>query len=1014
MRSSQTNGDWQEAISLFQEAITAEVDHAKHSGSGIRKVSRGIQVTTHQGEFVYSFKTKSDLHMTPRSSASVCVEGSDRWVRGLVVSCDESEVVVALREPIGKSVESASISDAAWQLLDALNERLGEIGPSNRLAVKLLNGHRQATKEPIQGIKRGQDEAVRHAMDNDITVIWGPPGTGKTYTMAKLAVSFALKGLSAIVVSHTNVAVDGVTKEIYKRMCNEGMQRELEHGALIRFGDVRDKALEKNDDVVSLNVVLKRDPVSNDRLRELIGKRASLKKDGKRYTKELFAVEQEINDIRERIRNEEDGCVRAARIVTTTATKLYANKLFDGSRYDVVMFDEISMAHIPQVIAAASLATSRLVCVGDFRQLAPIVGCEDQAAGPLRSDLFEYLGIVDKTGQAFAHPWLVMLNEQRRMHPGISRFSNYLAYSGLLRDDPMAYNKRVITERRPFPNEALVLMDISGLYCPSKVDRDNHKNSRVNILSALLSFGIAVDAASGDDASSVSIVTPYAAQKALINSLINDQNRAKKGLDISCDTIHGFQGSERNVVVLDCVESFPLSKLSKLTSGEGDSALRLVNVAATRAQGKLVVVANVDYWESLADECNPFLKLIEYIRDNGRVIFADADDSTEAIAGLSNAAHIDAYVDMGKATNLLNGDIRNCKERFSISLAGGHLANEYSGAILDAIQSSAAKGTDIDCMVRNADDVTKSWMKYCRKSSTTFPLALIDEKVAWYGMPVTEGEVRSNVTSRDSSSPIAIRITGGHTTAILGGLTYTAKKEKRSSDKTKGASSADYDRRTSPGSHADDRPVVKRKGHWKKEAIEFAIASWCAQHDREFLYDTHQTRKARLGNLVLTASPDQIESDLDFSDADMSTVFFLDESKLEENSFDSSEAIERWNDESAEPEGAFWESPNPDENDSQDRNPVPTDHTLPSVLPTRTWREWGKQAIIDAVEDWCRQNGRSPQPGLFDVRKSTLGDRVLTWFPGQANSAMSFKDAKDLDREGLFTLDEAKLREWTR
>lgn len=1014
MYYSQANQDWHGAISLFQEAIAAEVDHAKHSGSGIRKVSKGIQVTTHQGEFVYSFKTKSDLHMTPRSSASVCVEGSDRWVRGLVVSCDESEVVVALREPIGKSVESASISDAAWQLLDALNDRLGEIGPSDWLAVKLLNGRRKATKEPIQGIKRGQDEAIRHAMDNDVTVIWGPPGTGKTYTMAELAVSFARKGMSIIVVSHTNVAVDGVTKEIYKRMRNEGLQRELGRGALIRFGDVRDKVLEKNDDVVSLNVVLKRDPVSNDRLKELIGKRVNLKKDGKRYTKELFAVEQEINDIRERIRNEEDDCVRAARIVTTTATKLYANKLFEGARYDVVMFDEISMAHVPQVIAAASLATSRLVCVGDFRQLAPIVGCEDQAADPLRSDLFEYLGIVDEAGQAFAHPWLVMLNEQRRMHPDISHFSNYLAYAGLLKDDPMAYEKRYITKRHPFPDEALVLVDISDLFCPSKVDRDNHKGSRVNILSALVSFGIAMGAASGKDASSVSIVTPYAAEKALINSLINDQNRGKKSLEISCDTIHGFQGSERNVVVLDCVESFPLSSLTRLTSGGGDSSLRLVNVAATRAQGKLIVVANVEYWESLADEGNPFLKLIEYIRDNGRVVPTGTDGFAEAIAGLSNAAHIDAYADMREASSQLDRDIRSCKERVSISVAGGHLADKYNGMVLDSIQASDARGVDVSCMVRSAADVTNNWMGYCRQSSTTFPLTLIDEKVAWYGMPVTEGEVRSSVFSRDSSSPIAIRIAGGHAVASLGGLTYTSKKEKGSSGKAKEAPSADSDEGPSPRSQAAGRSTARRKGYWRKDSIEFAIASWCAQHDREFLYDTSQIRKARLGNMVLTAAPDQIENDLDFSDAETSTVFILDESKLEKLSFDSSEVIGAWDNESAEPEGTIWEFPDPDENDCPDRETEPTGRTSASVLPTRSWRDWGKQTIIDAVEDWCRQNGRSPQPGLFDVRKGTLGDRVLTWFPGQAHSALSFKDAKDIDREGLFTLDEAKLRNWTR
>lgn len=68
------------------------------------------------------------------------------------------------------------------------------------------------------------------------------------------------------------------------------------------------------------------------------------------------------------------------------------------------------------------------MCVGDFKQLAPI--SQNQAARILQVDIFSYLRIVDEKGNMFWHPWLVMLNEQRRMAPAISEFPSKFIYKG--------------------------------------------------------------------------------------------------------------------------------------------------------------------------------------------------------------------------------------------------------------------------------------------------------------------------------------------------------------------------------------------------------------------------------------------------------------------------------------------------------------------------------------------------------------------------------------------------------
>lgn len=86
----------------------------------------------------------------------------------------------------------------------------------------------------------------------------------------------------------------------------------------------------------------------------------------------MAEVQQRIRKLQSSVEEDEKMCVNHARLVATTVSKLYANRLFEGRRYDLVMFDEVSMAYVPQVICAAMHAGERLVLVGDFRQLAPI------------------------------------------------------------------------------------------------------------------------------------------------------------------------------------------------------------------------------------------------------------------------------------------------------------------------------------------------------------------------------------------------------------------------------------------------------------------------------------------------------------------------------------------------------------------------------------------------------------------------------------------------------------------
>ena len=91
-------------------------------------------------------------------------------------------------------------------------------------------------------------------------MIWGPPGTGKTYTMAQIAKEGLQKGKSVLIVAHSNVSVDGVIKQTAAVLRNAGMESLLAEGKVLRYGYVRDEELSKDSFAVAYNYALEHRP----------------------------------------------------------------------------------------------------------------------------------------------------------------------------------------------------------------------------------------------------------------------------------------------------------------------------------------------------------------------------------------------------------------------------------------------------------------------------------------------------------------------------------------------------------------------------------------------------------------------------------------------------------------------------------------------------------------------------------------------------------------------------------
>lgn len=714
-------------LSKYKDAVFREMYSLKENGGRKYKVINGHYLDERNNYFCYSFDVESELFLSDDSPLTITAAGNE--AKGYVTSCDGLQIVISIDKYFGKFISSALLSVEPWKLLQVLGNKINNLKQSNTIAVKLAKeGPALATNQSAQYIPKGQDEVLKHVENHDITIVWGPPGTGKTYTMSTIAQRALQQKKTVLIVSHSNISVDGLIKATEERLHENHMESFLSDGKVLRYGNVRDKELIKNNDVVSFNYTLRQLPEEKSRMMKLNNEKKKLLSNKNFYSSKRKDIEDELRSIRKTIHREEEKYVNHAQIVATTISKVLVDPLFEGKLFDIVMFDEISMAYVPQIIVAASFAREHFMGVGDFRQLAPIA--QSEAKKTLCTDLFSYLGI-NKNNIIYAHPWLVMLNEQRRMHPGISDFPNQFIYQKLLSNHKSVLTKHnKIVNNSPIPGKSIQLINLARTYCAADKNNDN---SHFNILSALISFGIALQAEQSGE-KSIGIITPYAAQARLIRAMIYDNNK-----EISCSTVHQFQGSERNIIVFDAVESYPAKRAGILLSkNENNNVTRLINVAITRARGKFITVANAKFWEMKFRKTNNiYWNLIKYLRGKKQIIEVDEKNSLQKfIYSLNFGNKIKLYrnetsKDKQLKEEQLIKDINSANHTIIISLPEGEYHSNTN--IIDKIIKAKKRGVQIVCKAFNIDCVPNDLKNYTWKSNdATFPLLQIDNTTIWY------------------------------------------------------------------------------------------------------------------------------------------------------------------------------------------------------------------------------------------------------------------------------------------
>ncbi len=448
---------------------------------------------------------------------------------------------------------------------------------------------------PDLGLNNSQNEALNLVHNaQDVAIIHGPPGTGKTTTLVQAIMETLKTEQQIMVCAPSNAAVDLLAEKLGERKIevlrighparvNDEILSKTMDAKIAHHKDYKDlKDLRKKaDELYSLASKYKRSYGSAERTQ-----RRAIKAEARKMQDDARLLEFYItNDI-------------LAKTQVIACTLVGANNsAIKGMTFNTVFIDEAAQALEPASWIPI-LKTQRVVFAGDHCQLPPTIKSLEAARGGLEATLFEKAIQRNKAD--------VMLQEQYRMNENIMGFSSrYFYKDGLIAND-------YVKDWKIFPEDQEVeFVDTVGTGFYESVDKETRSSYNEEeadlLIKHLRQYLEQVEMIGAtDDLGSIGIISPYKAQTALITEKLADLGLDETITDkINVNTVDSFQGQERDVVYISLVRSNEKGEIGFL------SDTRRMNVAITRARKKLVVIG-----DSGTIGQNPFYEqFLDYINE---------------------------------------------------------------------------------------------------------------------------------------------------------------------------------------------------------------------------------------------------------------------------------------------------------------------------------------------------------------------------------------------------------------
>lgn len=456
--------------------------------------------------------------------------------------------------------------EALKQVIGAKNNRLAELRD-------IFHGTQPASTfsfHPLRfpWLNATQEEAVNKVLHaKDVAIVHGPPGTGKTTTLVEAVYETLHRENQVLVCAQSNMAVDWISEKLVDRGVS-----------VLRIGNpsrVNDKMLsftyerrfESHPDYPQLWSIRKA-------IRELY---ARSRKDAERE-----AVRQKINSLKDRATELEirinESLFSEARVIACTLVGS-ANRLLTGQKFGTLFIDEAAQA-LEAACWIPIRKADRVILAGDHCQLPPTVKAPEALRAGLGHTLMQT--IVKSKPDTVS-----LLKLQYRMNDEIMRFSSEWFYGGMLQSAPEVKYRSILDFDTP-----IEWINTEGLDCNEEFIGENY--GRINKSEAELS----IEQLKGyitkigrerflDERIDVGMISPYKAQVQYLRRLVrNDAFFKPYRQAITINTVDGFQGQERDVILISLVRANEEGQIGFLND------LRRMNVAITRARMKLIILGD--------------------------------------------------------------------------------------------------------------------------------------------------------------------------------------------------------------------------------------------------------------------------------------------------------------------------------------------------------------------------------------------------------------------------------------
>ena len=431
-------------------------------------------------------------------------------------------------------------------------------------------------------LNASQEKAVNEVLwAKDVAVVHGPPGTGKTTTLVEAIFETLRRESQVLVCAQSNMAVDWISEKLVDRGIN-----------VLRIGNptrVNDKMLsftyerrfEAHPDYPQLWSIRKA-------IRELRQQR----KHADSWHQKMDRLKSRATELELRIRSSLFG---EARVIASTLTGA-ANRVLEGEKYSTLFIDEAAQA-LEAACWIAIRKAGRVILAGDHCQLPPTVKSLMALKGGLGKTLMER--IVENKPET-----VTLLKMQYRMNEQIMKFSSEWFYHGMVESAPTVSHRGILDYDTP-------MMWIDTAECDGKEEFVGENFGRINRAEAELTLQTLQQYLEKigkqrilEESIDVGIISPYRAQVQLLRKELRKREffRPYRHL-LTVNTVDGFQGQERDIILISLVRSNDGGDIGFLRD------LRRMNVAITRARMKLIILGSSETMTS-----HPFYKkLYEYV-----------------------------------------------------------------------------------------------------------------------------------------------------------------------------------------------------------------------------------------------------------------------------------------------------------------------------------------------------------------------------------------------------------------